>query len=38
MIQDSQTIHWTNGNTSDHNRRGLVMDYKGVNTVVEAER
>jgi ectoine hydroxylase-related dioxygenase (phytanoyl-CoA dioxygenase family) len=38
VIHHNQTIHWTRGNTSDHNRRGLVMDYKGVNAVVDEQR
>lgn len=34
-----RTIHWTESNRSDHNRRGLVMDYRGVNARVdEAKR
>lgn len=38
VIHHIRTIHWTEANTSNHNRRGLVMDYRGVNAVVNQER
>lgn len=38
VIHHIRTIHWTEANTSDHNRRGLVMDYRGVNAVVDEAR
>ena len=38
VIHHIRTIHWTEGNTSDHNRRGLVMDYRGVNAKVDEKR
>lgn len=39
VLHHIRTIHWTRGNNSNHNRRGLVMDYRGVDARVdEAKR
>jgi ectoine hydroxylase-related dioxygenase (phytanoyl-CoA dioxygenase family) len=39
VLHHIRTIHWTEKNSSSHNRRGLVMDYRGENAQVdEAKR
>lgn len=38
VLHHIRTIHWTQGNESGHDRRGLVMDYKSVDARVDEAR